>query len=133
MTRRAAFVHCGFRGQLPHASVVYSFFFWVWEVLYRLSVAPAVACGIVGKLVTAEVLLPVWIDGLGTRHDGGDVLLFAKCAMLAVRIARVGHHGYLIGAHRHLCIAIGWSCCWSLPSLVSSKATISLCSASTAI
>src|SRR4030081_2409489 len=63
---------------------------------------PAVACGIVGKLVTAEVLLPAWIDGLGTRHNGSDVLLLAKFAMLAIRIAGVGHYGHLVGAHRHL-------------------------------
>ena len=84
----------------------------------------------VGKSVT----LPVWIDCLGTRYNGGDPILLAKRSVLAVRIAGVGIHCHRIGAygllalHRHrmellLVVAL----------IGHSKATISLCSASTAI
>src|SRR5207244_6799249 len=66
--------------------------------------APTVACGIVTKLVAAEVLLAARIDRRGARHNSGDAVLLAKRPMLAVRIAGVGHRRHLIGADRLLAL-----------------------------
>src|SRR6202521_6347573 len=53
----------------------------------------AVALGIVGEAVAAEILLAFGIDGLRPRHDGGDLRCFTALAVLAVRIAGVGNDG----------------------------------------
>src|SRR5439155_25060253 len=66
--------------------------------------APIVALTIVAELVPAEVLRALRIDRLGSRHDRRDLVLLALRAMLAVRIAGVGHDRHLVGAYRLLAL-----------------------------
>src|SRR5260370_30051739 len=66
--------------------------------------APAIAFAIVAEPVTAEVFGSIRIDRLGTRHNGGDAVPAPQRALLAVRIARVGHRRPLLGPDRLLAL-----------------------------